>query len=1549
MADYTKSMLSGLVDKLESEEGFKQLPLAQQREARASLLLHAIRSDATLASDPESRKIALEQANRDPFVNGERFTKGKFDPNLKWTGAVNVETNPLEVARSVLGGLESDETREEAAKQAEAFLALYHGTRNNFMLELSTKANEAIGKLFGEKTPLWKNAYGPDASTAASLIEDSLRAFKPERAEAAIASGSGWATIYGLEEGLGVGLASAGAGLGVKASLGMKSLLMNRGASAATQAILGRAAEEAAEGIGFGVYQVAKDLTRERLGTGESLGTKWDERLGKIAASFGIGVATDVAIGLTLGAAKTALGSAKSIYAKQPSGFEGLTKELQETVDLDEARGTISRMIRATDTEPGLYGSLSDAQKRVVDDINLYAHAIDNAPELIDPTSFVGAATFARGMGFDLSVDKGKLLTKSLVNPNQKRSFSTIQRAFKWMSGIWSESDPAPVQAQKDALGVARAASMGTTLKVETQGFARPEDFAAQDAVKLLVPTSDGRVASKNVAAYSRWFLKRAGATEDEIASFKVTPKADWKSQAALPQELAIPHAVGNSSDEVAYLSKVHQGLEDYASSLGLAGTKAVDTSALEALLRKPSLDTLRPRTLEYVVENELQGKIEFASTGQVKITTPDGAASTFASLNAANGAVYKSLIDSGKLDVPEVSRLMKESYGYDLKVLPLKVAGNPAGEQVRVYAGKSLIAQSGSIGELFAQRPELVPKLPNRFAPELLFVDDTLSMLRVSRSAATGSTTVLRDLIKDFKGSWQPGHAYSTGKNGTLYLSRTSRQVFVLEDAFGSRSKFVSGKQAIKALSQGEEAYSNVVREARKRGFIVQPAADAQGGFYLHDGGDKVFRAKSIEEAQAYLKQQAALDAFPELSGYQDPVIEELEDGWLENVQKGGGAAHLEKASTWYKDGILYKQNKKGVVVEKPRGDYYMTAASGLVLPMEGFLESYAKKTKDNTFLKAFHELEASRTVREVADRKGQAIIRGVLSDSRGKLLPGKDLAYVSELLSIPQERWQNYSKSTSRPITPKISDATQKLRIFFDELGKRFNVDASKWLGDYVPRLEVAMRPGKYRPTLEGLREATYATFGGIPHEVNFFTMNFRNGLVLDSLLGEKNAYNLAMTYLTQGNKSLYMGPVWSKLWSASETLREASQKGLVPQGLQNRWNAYLEDVAGVRSTLGEQLHSELSIALTEKIAKLEESFLKGVSGIPVVGRLAKDRLASGATRSIVSSDVLGKLSSQLTLNTQGFRPWVALRNTLDLQRSGAFLGNTLVTDSLNGVLENPEYIGQLMRSGVIEDTLFSITHAADIAQSRWRELATRGLLGSDILTRAATAKAVDAHFDVGIKHLASGRWDMRKFFRKTSFDILPADTKESMINLINAGQLGGARQLAQKGMVDALMFTYRTGTGNTLSRHLIGKMFGKFQNYSFSTIDLYRRALANSSGADKFLRVAKLGANAFAVYYAAKAVGIDYNGFLPQDSVGVGGGPYFRALFAALDAGKEGVRGSLARAELMRTFLITAYPDPVRRSLVEALDLASQGRSEEAFVRGILGAPVDTDAGN
>ena len=95
--------------------------------------------------------------------------------------------------------------------------------------------------------------------------------------------------------------------------------------------------------------------------------------------------------------------------------------------------------------------------------------------------------------------------------------------------------------------------------------------------------------------------------------------------------------------------------------------------------------------------------------------------------------------------------------------------------------------------------------------------------------------------------------------------------------------------------------------------------------------------------------------------------------------------------------------------------------------------------------------------------------------------------------------------------------------------------------------------------------------------------------------------------------------------------------------------------------------------------------------------------------------------------------------------------------------------------------------------------------------------------------------------------------------------------------------------------------------------------------------------------------QAIGIDYNGFLPQDSIGVSGGPYFRALFAALDAGKEGARGSLARSVLLRTFFVTAYPDPVRRALVDSLDLASQGRSGEAFLRGVLGAPVEMDAGN
>jgi hypothetical protein len=126
----------------------------------------------------------------------------------------------------------------------------------------------------------------------------------------------------------------------------------------------------------------------------------------------------------------------------------------------------------------------------------------------------------------------------------------------------------------------------------------------------------------------------------------------------------------------------------------------------------------------------------------------------------------------------------------------------------------------------------------------------------------------------------------------------------------------------------------------------------------------------------------------------------------------------------------------------------------------------------------------------------------------------------------------------------------------------------------------------------------------------------------------------------------------------------------------------------------------------------------------------------------------------------------------------------------------------------------------------------------------------------------------------------------------------------------------------------------------------IELYRKILSSGNFGDKALMLGKLTANALAVYYASKAIGIDCDGFLPSDSIGVSGGPYWRAAYAVLDVGKEGYAGRRAKQELLRTFLITAYPEPVVRSLTEGLELASQGRDRDAFLRLVLGAPVKKD---
>lgn len=1548
MASYAEIIAQRAISSLEAQEGFDALSPKEQRDARAAVLQQLNAMDPQFASDPEAENVYAKALSMTPIVAGRRIEASSYTPGLmKGVSATGILAHdPTQIASSILGGLQDEKTRDAAAQDAQTYLTARKGLENNFLIELATKGYEAVGNLFGDKTPYWDNTFGPQTKVATTVIEDALRSYKPELADQALSAGGALGTANQFLGTAAIAGAIGSTGLGAFASQGAKTLLGDLGASAAHQALLGHVAAQVSEGAVFGAYQVAADLTREKLGTGESLGATWDARLGKIAQSFGTGVAFDVATGLLFGGASTALRSIKATYGKQPEAFGALTQSIKDADTIDAARAKVSELMRASDFEPSAVSSLAPDNRDYVQSIGALGKLIDQASTPISPTDPAGVAVFAAGMGFSLEpTDKG-FIAKSIVNPAQKKTFTTAPDALVWMSELYKKANPVSEAEARTALGVARAGSQTNTLKIETKGFARPEDFAPDDAVKLLVPTTNGGVSSNNIAGFSRWYLKNAGASEADIARFTVEAGADWKTAQTAANVLRVPKVIGSAADELEYLGKVREKLNNYANGLGLkpSATQRPVSEALNALIEKPALDTLRPRTLEYVVNEKLGGK--FAQVqGGIEITWPTGEKATYKTLNDANSAVFSSLVKNGQIDFAEASSLIKSTYGYDLVEKPLAIAGVPTGtSQYGIKAGKKLIARAETLDQLFASRPDLVPKLPNRFAPELLFTDPALSTLKVSRNAAYGSAATIRDLIKDFKGGWVPGKVYSTGPNNkTLYLSASGRPVFVLENAYGTREKFVSGKSAVKALKAGEDSWDTMTREAALRGFTVQPVPDKLGGFLLTDGGDRVLRAQTLDEAASFLKQQERLDAYPEVTGLGDRAVNELEDGFLDNVNKGGTYKVLEKSSTRYEHGVLIKETKAGTVAI-PKGDFYISRLAQLIEPVERSFSDLARKSGDDSILRGFRRLESVRNLTDIANRRSQAVLRGILSDSRGRLYPGKTQTFIAELATRPRDTWEQWAKTTQRTLTPDVARATELLRTFYDESGKKFGVDMTRWMTDYVPQLEAVMQGGKFEPSLEGLKQAAKSIWGqDIPKEITFFSMNFRNGLVLDALLGERNAYNLAMAYATQGNKALYVAPVWEELWAKGKEISRAFDEGRVPKSLAERFEAYLEDVMGIKSTQIEKLHSELSLALTKKIAEIEEAALRGASRIPLGGKLAQDKLESGSYRSVISADLLGKMQARMTVHTQGIRPWIALRNTLDLQRAGAILGNSLVTDAYNDVLRNPEYIGALMREGVIEDTLFTVSSTADIAQNRWKELATRGLISSDVLTRAATARAVDKSFDVGLQQISKGRWDLGQFFRKTGLDILAPDLKNSLGQALQSGNVSAARFIARKGMVDKLMFTFRSGTGNLLGRHLLGKAFGKFQNYSFSMIDLTRSVLGSGTAGDRMLRAGRLAGNAFAVYYAAKAVGIDYNGFLPQDSMGVSGGPYWRAAYAILDSTKEGYAGVKARRDLLSLFLTTAYPEPVRRALMDGIQLLNDGRDRDAYLRLVLGAPV------
>jgi len=263
----------------------------------------------------------------------------------------------------------------------------------------------------------------------------------------------------------------------------------------------------------------------------------------------------------------------------------------------------------------------------------------------------------------------------------------------------------------------------------------------------------------------------------------------------------------------------------------------------------------------------------------------------------------------------------------------------------------------------------------------------------------------------------------------------------------------------------------------------------------------------------------------------------------------------------------------------------------------------------------------------------------------------------------------------------------------------------------------------------------------------------------------------------------------------------------------------------------------------------------------------------------------------------------------------------------------VDNPDYINKLIIRGNFSESLYSGS-AIKSHTSSLIEMSLNPLENSDMITRATSYRVGETLIDDALPRYRKGIISKKELAREINADILDADLQVKLLDMIDSGDIEGAKDILGTKFTDMTMFNYGKGMQGTAFRGVAGRLFGKLGVYPVGTLSLYRDILTRGSPDRVIGRAARLVATTSAIYWAFSSVGVDYSGFLWTDPFEFSGGPYWVMLNDLLQSFGSNDDSAMARARLIKSSVRTAVPS-VFRYWYDAAGYAAEGRPYEALM--------------
>jgi hypothetical protein len=523
-------------------------------------------------------------------------------------------------------------------------------------------------------------------------------------------------------------------------------------------------------------------------------------------------------------------------------------------------------------------------------------------------------------------------------------------------------------------------------------------------------------------------------------------------------------------------------------------------------------------------------------------------------------------------------------------------------------------------------------------------------------------------------------------------------------------------------------------------------------------------------------------------------------------------------------------------------------------------------------------------------------------------------------------------YKESYHKELAPLNADeqaALVRLRDLYDSLGRKFGIDYNKLVSNYMPRLrrhlESLTEDQKAAfPSMSKLADSVPEWHNNVPKEIRFWAENERTADLPQYFLKD-DAFEVALMYSSQGHKKFYLNDGWQEI----DRYRQAS--GL-EEGIYGRLQMYKSDLMGGFHSDGEKA-----------VAEVGQRFFRNLKRGPL-GKLIP---FSEPDMAQFGHDILGNMMSLNYFSSLGWKPFLAIRNTMQpLTTLAPRFGMDWTLRAWKEVVDNPEPIYTKLRDiGILKDRppIVNALFGGESRAGRFTQLAFMWFKNSDDITRAVAYRTATMRLDNAINaKTLNAALSPTKFAELSGLDRINPVTAQGIMKLVQEGNTEGAKDMFGDTVQRLTMFDYSGATTPAMHRGLIGKLFGQYGTYSAG----YRANIADmmryGTVKQKLESAATYLAISGALWAGFEAMRIKTNDFIPLAPGVFTGGPGFDNAINLIKAQDPGFEGQQARAALKRD-LPTFVPGSSQfKAIKRAIDFTDSGDSYAAILS-LLNAPV------